>query len=233
VLEVIACTVEDARNAEAGGADRLEVVRELDRDGLTPDLETVKRMREAVSIPLHVMIRPRDTFTGYSAADVRAMRRSLRALKEAGADGAVMGFLTKHGEIDLQTLQEVLTGTEGMSITFHRAFDHVRDPRRALLDLIEGADVHRILTSGTAPSALEGMDMLADLSVHAKERIVLMAGAGITVDTLPLLVRRTGLREFHIGRGVRTPPTHDGTVDSDKLRHIAALARSLTVGGPS
>jgi copper homeostasis protein len=193
LLEVIACSVEDARNAEAGGADRLEVVRGLDNEGLSPGVELVRSIRRAVSIPLHVMIRPRNAFLGFSAKEIDSMQDELLAYKQLGVDGVVVGFLTRERGIDFKTLKTVLKEAQPLSITLHRAFDHVKDHRRALPDVIGRNVVHRILTSGAASSAVEG--------------------------------------QKHVGRSVRTPPAHDGTVDSTKVRHLASVAKTLSEGG--
>ncbi|HTH37337.1 MAG TPA: copper homeostasis protein CutC, partial [Pyrinomonadaceae bacterium] len=57
VLEVIACSVEDAVNAEKGGADRLEVIRAIEHGGYTPPLDLVREIQDSVSLPLRVMLR--------------------------------------------------------------------------------------------------------------------------------------------------------------------------------
>jgi copper homeostasis protein len=227
VLEIIACSVEDARNAEAGGADRLEVAQALDSDGLTPGLAPVERIRQSVSIPIHVMIRPRNVFSGYSAREIDTMQEELLAFKRAGVDGVVVGFLSRNGEIDFEATRAVVQEAQCMSITFHRAFDHVRDHRGALRELLERNIVHRVLTSGGASSALEGKEVLAELFRLAAGRITLIAGGGVAADNLPLLVRHTGLREYHAGRSVRTPPAHNGVVDSQKVHRLAAAAKSV------
>jgi copper homeostasis protein len=138
--------------------------------------------------------------------------------------------LSEDGEIDFGALQTVVKEAQGLSITFHRAFDRVRDQRRALSALIEHTTVHRILTSGGASSAMEGKAVLADLRRYASGRVALVAGGGVTAANLPLLARETGLREFHVGRSVRTPPAHDGIVDRTKVRRVAEAAKTLCEG---
>jgi copper homeostasis protein len=230
LLEVIATSVEDARAAEAGGADRLEVAQHLERDGLTPGMDLVDRIRESVSIPIHVMIRPRNAFSGYSVKEIDSMHEDLLALEQRGVNGVVVGFLSGEGEIDFGTLGTVVQEARGLSITFHRAFDHVRDQRRALTGLMERTGVHRILTSGGASSAFEGKAVLADLVRHAGRRMTLVAGGGVTAGNLPLLARETGVREFHVCRSVRTPPSYCGIVDRTKVRHLAGVAETIRNG---
>ncbi len=225
-LEIIACSVEDARNAEAGGADRLEIVRDIDSDGLTPTIDLVERIRHAVSIPLHVMIRSRDSFSDFSAREIYQMQEDLRAFEKVVVDGVVLGFLSRDGEIDFETMKRVLNGTTNLSITFHRAFDRVRELRRAAKELIRLQVVNRILTSGGASSASEGKEVLAELERLANGHVTLIAGGGVTAANLSHLARYTGIREFHIGRGVRTPPTHEGIVDPERVFHLATVAKT-------
>jgi copper homeostasis protein CutC len=56
-LEVIVTTVDEAIEAEAGGADRLELVRALDVGGLTPEISIARGVLAAVRIPVRVMVR--------------------------------------------------------------------------------------------------------------------------------------------------------------------------------
>lgn len=228
LLEVISCSVEDARNAEAGGADRLEVTEQLDHEGLTPSLELVERIRQAVSIPMHVMLRSRNAFAGYSPKELDRMHEELRAFRRVGVDGVVVGFLTRNAKIDFESMEAILKEAQGLSITFHRAFDHVRDHRRGLEGLIERNVVHRVLTSGGASSALEGRKVLADLFRLAGGRIALIAGGGVSAENLPFIFNYTGVREYHTGRSVRTPPARDGVVDAAKVRHLTTIAQRLS-----
>lgn len=225
-LEIIACSVEDARNAEAGGADRLEIARDIDSDGLTPAIDLVERIRHAVSIPLHVMIRSRDSFSDFSAKEIDQMQAELRAFEEVGVDGVVLGFLSRDGKIDFETMKRVLNGATNLSITFHRAFDRARELRRAARELIEFQTVNRILTSGGASSAPEGKEVLAELQRVANGHVTLIAGGSVTAANLPLLARYTGIREFHVGRGVRTPPTHEGIVDPERVFQLSTVAKT-------
>ncbi len=229
LLEVIACTVEDAHNAEAGGADRLEIVQDLEQDGLTPSLDTVAAIRSAVSLPLHVMIRPRNAFAGFTAREIDLMREEIAAFQKIGIDGVVVGFLTEDAKVDFETMERVLEGGGKLSVTFHRAFDRVNDQRRALKELIEYGRVNRILTSGGASGAWEGREMLAELVHLSKERLAVTAARGVSAENLPFLAHTAGVREFHVGRAVRTPASHDGKVDAKKVSTLADLARTIMI----
>ncbi|KAA0923116.1 copper homeostasis protein CutC, partial [Streptomyces apricus] len=154
VLEVIALDVEDAVAAEAGGADRLELVTDMAADGLTPPVAAFAGIRAAVGIPLRVMIRLAD---GFDAGDVRALARAARELRAAGAEEFVLGFLDAAGDPDLPALEAVLAELDGCRWTFHRAIDRAadRDALRKRIGDLPGLDTY--LTAGAAGGVDEGL----------------------------------------------------------------------------
>src|SRR3954471_13450111 len=96
VLEVIALGPEDAVAAQAGGADRLELVTDMAADGLTPPTRTFAGIRAAVDLDLRVMLRLAD---GFAAGDVHRLAGAARELRAAGADQFVLGFLDPDGGV--------------------------------------------------------------------------------------------------------------------------------------
>src|SRR5579859_2273467 len=134
-LEVIACSVEDAIEAERGGADRLEVVRDLSRGGVTPSLELVQRIQGVVSIPLRVMVRQSDGFACRSEDECRTLVEQATAFNALGLDGIVIGW-TRDNRVDEATLSRVLDAAPATRATFHRAFDSLDDPETALRVLL-------------------------------------------------------------------------------------------------
>src|SRR5438105_686525 len=159
LIEVIAQSVADAVAAEAGGADRLELVRDLDQDGLTPPPELVRAVCGAVRIPVSVMIRPRNAFT--LAADEREqIAAEAQAAVVAGASGLVFGYLDEAGGLDVDALNTVRAAAgPPVGLTFHRAFDRLTDPHAAL-PLLAVHGIQRVLTSGGASTAIEGQTTL-------------------------------------------------------------------------
>lgn len=84
-----------------------------------------------------------------------------------------------------------------MALALHRAFDVCRDPFAALETACQlGFDT--ILTSGQAASAAAGASLIATLVHRAAGRIEILAGAGITPDNLPALVKATGAPAYHL-----------------------------------
>ena len=124
LLEVIVQSVADAAEAEAGGADRLEVVREIERDGLTPPLDLVRSIIAATSLPLRVMVRESDGFGITGPRELIALQRAFADLADLGVHGAVVGF-ARDGALDLDLIASVLSVAPGLPVTLHRAFDSV------------------------------------------------------------------------------------------------------------
>ncbi|EDY48002.1 homeostasis protein, partial [Streptomyces clavuligerus] len=127
LLEVIALDETDAVAAQSGGADRLELVADMDKDGLTPSRETFGRIRAAVDIPLRVMLRLADGFSAGSHEDVEALVGAARELRAEGADEFVLGFLDEGGHPDLVTVERLIAEINGCHWTFHRAIDRAAD----------------------------------------------------------------------------------------------------------
>jgi copper homeostasis protein len=145
ILEVIALDAADARAARDGGADRIELVADMRRQGLTPAVATFAAVREAVGIPVRVMLRADD---GYALSEADAVVSAATALRAAGADEFVLGFLDARGAVDLPAVEAVLHAIEGCPWTFHRAIDHAADraAARDALATLPGLDC--VLTAG-------------------------------------------------------------------------------------
>ena len=157
---------------------------------------------------MHVLIRPRGGDFVYDAAEEQSMRHNIRAARALGANGVVLGVLRADRTIDVERTRSLIAEARPLRVTFHRAFDAVPDPLEALETLIE-LGVSRLLTSGGASEAREGLDLLAKLVDRAADRITIMAGGRVTEEDLPALAD-AGVREVHVGsavrRGERTDP---------------------------
>jgi copper homeostasis protein len=225
LIEVIAQSVADAVAAEAGGADRLELVRDLDQDGLTPPPALVRAVREAVPIPVFAMVRPRNCFT-LEVDELDVLAAETRAAVEAGAHGLITGYLGTDGGPDLEALAIVRAAAGvGVGLTFHRAFDRLEDPRAAL-PLLARHGVERILTSGCASTAAEGRETLRALvPAAAAYGLVVMAGSGLTPENVGALVRDTGVTEVHFGAGVHVQPSPSAPVSRERVAAAVAVLR--------
>ena len=197
LFEICANGVESCLAAQEGGADRVELCASIPEGGTTPSFGEIRQARRLLDTArLHVIIRPRGGDFVYSPLEAERMADDIAVARELGADGVVFGCLTPGGDVDKSLCAALLEAAQGMSVTFHRAFDCCRDPRQALEDIISlGFD--RILTSGQKPSAEEGTDLLRELNDRAAGRIVLLAGCGVNEDNIASIQRSTGIREFH------------------------------------
>ncbi|MFF8399058.1 copper homeostasis protein CutC [Streptomyces sp. NPDC016172] len=222
VLEVIALGVEDAVAAQAGGADRLELVTDMAADGLTPSAATVAGIRRAVDISLRVMLRLAD---GFAAGDVDRLVRVAGELREAGAEEFVLGFLDAGGVVDLAAVERVVAVLDGCPWTFHRAIDRAadRDALRKQLDGMPGLDTY--LTAGASGGVDEGLTvLLAEAGRQGQPGYEqhLLVGGGLRLDHVPTLLT-AGVDGFHIG-GAARPEGWEAPVSADAVaRWRAAL----------
>jgi copper homeostasis protein len=202
VLEVIALDAEDAIAAQAGGADRLELVTDMAADGLTPSVATFAAIRAAVDIDLRVMLRLTD---GFAAGDVDRLVRTAGELRAAGADQYVLGFLDAEGGVDLTAVERLVAELDGCPWTFHRAIDHTadRDALRKQLADLPGLDTY--LTAGSAEGVETGLPTLLAEAARAGEpgyEQQVLVGGGLALEHVPQLLA-AGIDAFLIGGAAR------------------------------
>ena len=178
-FEICTNSVESCLAAQEGGADRVELCAGIPEGGTTPSYGEIITAREILKTTrLHVIIRPRSGDFLYSPIEVKTMLKDIEMAKQLGVDGVVFGCLTADGEIDLAIMQELMKASQGLSVTFHRAFDVCRSPEQALEQIIQ-LGCNRILTSGQRPTAESGIPLLRKLQEQAAGRIILLAGCGV------------------------------------------------------
>jgi len=225
LLEVIATTVEDARSAEAGGADRLEIVRELDRGGLTPPLAVVEAMLSAVRVPLRVMVRVEEPFRPTSPSVLARMYEEAHAFAALPLDGLVFGVLDAAGAVDAAALGAFVEAAAPLPVTFHRAFDEASDHEAALRTLAGVPRVDRVLTSVGSGTAAVRLAVLRRWREIAGGRPALLVAASLDTD-FARSAAAAGF-ELHTGRAVRAGQRVDGAVSAEA---VAALRRSWLSG---
>ena len=195
LLEVAVTSADESRVAEEAGADRLELCSALELSGVTPSPGTFLAVREAVAIPVYLLLRPRAGGFVYSSRDWESLKRDAEWFASHGADGLVFGALTADGCIDDSRCAELLALSKGRAV-FHRAFDFVPD-RLAALEVLIGLGFERVLTSGGAATALEGKAEIASLVRAARGRIEILPGSGIRPHNVEELLRETGCTQVH------------------------------------
>ncbi len=197
-IEVCANSVESALNAQNAGADRVELCAGMPEGGTTPSIGQIMMARELLTrTKLHVIIRPRGGDFLYTDLEVQTMIKDIQAAKELQVDGIVIGCLTANGDVDVKQMEHLMREADGLSVTFHRAFDMCRNPHQTLQEIIAlGCD--RILTSGQQPTAVQGIPMLKQLQMEADEHIIIMPGCGINPTNIQQIANETGTKEFHL-----------------------------------
>jgi copper homeostasis protein len=198
LLEVALESVDDARAARRGGANRLELCAALDLGGLTPSYATITEVKRAVDLPVMAMIRPRPGGFGYSDAEFAVMEADIDAAIRAGADALVFGVLLPDGNLDLPRMRRLRERCAGRPAVCHRAFDFTPDPVRALDELI-ALGFTRVLTAGQHAEVAHpvAMQLVRRLREQAAGRIEILPGAGVRPHNVSELIRVTGCAQVH------------------------------------
>lgn len=194
-LEVCCGDLQSVRAAIEGGAHRVELCEALELDGLTPS-EAMMESAIGMGIPVQVLIRVRKGDFVYNKDEICKMRNDIRLARKLGAAGVVIGALMPDGSIDEEAIRCMMDEAEGLSVTFHRAFDVCHEPEEALEKIIS-LGCHRLLTSGQATTAELGIPMLKKLIEQADGRIIIMPGAGVNPQNASRILEETGALEIH------------------------------------
>jgi copper homeostasis protein len=197
MLEICCANIASALNAQAAGADRIELCDNLWEGGTTPSFGMLKVLRQELKIQIFVLIRPRGGDFLYSDAEFNVMLQDIYLAKELGADGIVSGILNADGTVDCDRTTALIEAASPLPFTFHRAFDCCRDLNEALEDIIFCGG-KRILTSGGKNSVAEGIELLTALNKQADGRIIILPGGGINSQNIQSIKEKTGCSEFHL-----------------------------------
>ena len=239
VLEVCVDSAEGLAAAIEGGAGRIELCSALELGGLTP-LPSLMRIAARAPIPVYAMIRPHAGPFIFGSADEEAMLLDIDAVRAAGLAGVVIGANRPDGTLDMPLIHRLKAHASGLGSTLHRAFDLVPDADRALEQAVE-LGVERILTSGCALKAADGIETLKRLSAKAAGRISIMPGSGIRPANVSAILQATGAREVHgscsspvesvdpravaFGFEAKSANRTDSAVVRDMCRAIASMER--------
>lgn len=231
-IEVVASSVQSCVNAELGGADRIELCSALATAGVTPSSGLLETVKKHISIPVYVMIRPREGDFCYDNTELEVFKREVENLQEAGADGFVFGVLKPNGVVNEQVMRELVAFCHPFPVTFHRAIDCTPDMMEALEAIID-CGCSRILTSGGKASGLEGIEQIEMLAEKAANRIIIMPGGGIRPDTFPSMLRKS-IHEYHLSGRLPIQSPMPSTLfdmnwaetDEASIAQVVELARS-------
>ncbi|MFK8103568.1 MAG: copper homeostasis protein CutC [Saprospiraceae bacterium] len=230
-FEVCIDSLEGALAADKFGADRVELCSALYEGGLTPSHGLIKACVEQSQQDIFVMIRPEAGGFCYTTPMVEVMKTDIVAAAELGAKGVVFGILHADQQIDFSVTRVLveLAHHHQLQAVFHRAFDFCPDPEMALSRLIE-LGVDRLLTSGQAPKAIQGSEMIRQLVAQSQGRIEIMAGSGVMPENAKILID-TGVAAIHFTAGKIEEELQLGmgvkyVVDEQKIERIMQHKRS-------
>ncbi len=198
-LEIAVQDVPGAHLAAAHGADRVELCCALQLGGLTPSQGLLNSVREAEpALPVHALIRPRPGCYVYDAAALALMVAEIKAMDDGGAAGVVIGALTPEDTIDYAVVETLVAAAGRMDVTFHRAVDHLSlDDAVAAVPRLADLGVVRILSSGGAERAGQGLAQLQAMHEAANGRLAVMAGGGVEIADFATF-HAAGLRDVHL-----------------------------------
>ena len=205
-LEVIGFDLASCLIAETHGANRIELCANPHEGGTTPSYGMIRVARQNTSIQLFPIIRPRGGDFLFSRLDFQSMITDIQQCEQLGCDGVVIGMLTEDGIVDVDRCAELIQHAGAMQVTFHRAFDRVKDPMKALEQIID-LGCRRILTSGLRPNVDLGREMLRQLVAAADDRITIMPGSGVRSNNVVELATFTGASAFHSSARSSHPTT--------------------------
>ena len=231
-VEICVTDVTSALEAQAGGADRIELCDNLAVGGTTPGAGTIAESCRRLGIPVHVLIRPRGGDFVYTEPEVAVMKHDIAVAKALGAAGVVLGVLHSDATVDRELATALIDLARPLSVTFHKAFDQT-DDRVLALDTLIDIGVERVLTSGGFPTALEGAAALAKLVDHARGRITVMAGGRLEIASLQTVIRQSRVTEVHFGSAASQTieqeawAQRDGTLDGARVQTRAHLVAAI------
>jgi copper homeostasis protein len=225
LLEIAVESVDYALAAQRAGAHRIELCADLYVGGLTPPREMLRQAREAIHLPIFSMIRPRGGNFRYTDAEFSEMKASIRAAKEEGMNGVVLGVLDKENHVDIRRTMQMVNDALPLPVTFHRAFDETPGQARALEE-VYAAGAHRILSSGGASDILQGLPQLQKLNAASAGRITLVACGRLLPENFSQVRQALGPGEYHAG--LRTHFTRFGQPTPQQFQQLVARLLSAS-----
>lgn len=202
LIETCCTSLQEALAAQERGTDRIELCVDLAVGGVTPQRELISSVVSGLRVPVNVLVRAVAPGFVCSERALNQMIADIEFCKSAGAAGIVVGALSADGTIDLESMTRLVAAARPLPVTFHRAFDECTEDPFVALEKVIGLGCARLLTSGMAPSAWEGRELIAELVRRAGKRLIVMPGCGVTPDNLGPLSDYTHALEYH---GTRLP----------------------------
>ncbi|MEN9400349.1 MAG: hypothetical protein RL632_1452 [Bacteroidota bacterium] len=228
-FELCAASIEAIQLAKELNFDRIELCQNLEQGGLTPSFSLIE-YAIAYGISTHVLIRPRPGGFTYNSDELELIIREVVNCKNMGAAGIVIGVLNENGAIDEPILEEIMKKSNGLDVTFHRAFDDCVEWKKAMEILIKHG-VKRILSSGLARNVDIGYPVLTDMIKYADGRIEIMTGGGVNAANIGRLVTELTPDAIHFSGTAKVQLDEESLfsesilkVDANKVKRILSAA---------
>jgi copper homeostasis protein len=196
IIEIACNNFQSCENAQKAGADRIELIENLKEGGCTPSFGMIKKVKEKISIPIYVMIRPRGGDFFYSQEEIDIMHEDILLCKQLKVDGIVFGVLTKEGKVNVEACADLLQTWGSNKATFHRALDRTLDIKKSMEDIIN-LGFERVLTSGGHKNVSEGKEVIKSLQEKFGNQITIMPGAGVTPENATVISDFCATNEIH------------------------------------
>ncbi|MDZ4822140.1 MAG: copper homeostasis protein CutC [Flavobacteriales bacterium] len=225
-IEVVASTLQSCISAQKGGARRIELCSALATAGVTPSAGLIQLVKQYVTIPVVVMIRPREGDFCYSHHEYETMKRDIQHAKVMGADGVVLGLLSRDGTVNSKMTYDLVQVALPMKVTFHRAIDIVPDIFEAM-EAVMTVGCERILTSGGKKTGVEGIEIIREMANRAGDKIAIMPGGGITAESLSAMLT-ANIHDYHLsGRVAVSSPIKTDVFEMNYAETDAAIIKSV------
>ena len=236
-VEICVETVQGVSAARDGGADRLELCSSLYVGGLTPSAGLMRLAAES-GVPSRALIRPRGGSFCYDPDEIRQIEHDMAAARDFGLAGVVIGAARADRSLDRDGLRRLVDRRGSLGLTLHRVFDMTPDPFESL-ELAIDIGFDRILTSGQAPTAVDGARLIARLVAAGAGHITIVAAAGITPGNVSTLLRATNAPEVHASCRAPAPSADDPEferfgfgspprmTDTDTVARLVAAAKEI------
>ncbi|QGS52270.1 copper homeostasis protein CutC [Spiroplasma tabanidicola] len=200
-LEVIAKNIKDVIDINKTKADRIELCKDLEVGGLTPDYEIIKQAAEISKLPINVIVRPTSRGFVYTKQERKQIFNDIRFIKTTKANGIVFGALNKRNKINTKLLKKVLKKKGNLKITFHKAFDELEDLKFNYI-LLDRLKIDTVLTAG-GRNIDQGIDVIKEL-IKLNKKTIILIGGGVNLNNISYLSKLSN--NIHIGRLAR----HEG-----------------------
>nr|WP_263324784.1 copper homeostasis protein CutC [Neobacillus sp. Marseille-Q6967] len=224
LIEYIATTSEDVITIEQSGADRIELVSALSEGGLTPSYGLIEMAINSVQIPINVMVRPHAQSFCYSDKEIEIMKKDIQMIRSLGANGVVFGVLNQKNEICFQQLEDLLTETGSMDVTFHRAIDSTNNLLQAAEKLDTYKEITTILTSGGFGDWKTRIETLKAMKERCKQTNLLI-GSGLTKDNILDVHLQVAANCYHFGTAIREDQSVLKSVSLEKAVEIINILK--------